>query len=503
MEEAQRKLEEILNIVESCPKEEYQKAVAQRRDYEIMYHLSPARANLVSWLPISRNHRVLEVGAECGALTETLAAMAGEVTALEVSKTKLRINALRNCDKKNISYAAGDPVALAASEKGSYDWIILTGKDLSYLETLLPYLADNGRLALAVSNCFGIRRWAGAPREDADMSKKELTRRLFAAGCAEIETYYPYPDYEFPMMIFSEEFLPRRGELRHNRRNFKSARYEFFSEREAFDRVIEKGMFDEYANAYFMLTGKTEERKRCIYVKYSDERGRRFMIRTAIDRDESGKKYVSKRAIAPEGVSHLKHILNCHETLRERYRESGVSVNECRAGGDLERDGLSFAYLDGESLSDVIKRERDRGKREALLEQYRTYLTYGCEVQPFEMSEEFKSVFGERELPPNLPAARGLDVDMIFPNIIVSGGVWHLIDYEWTFDFLIPVGFILYRACFYESLEQPDNKEIGLDRLKEAGLLDDALEETYREMEKSFQAYILDGIVPTDRKSVV
>ena len=69
MEEAQRKLEEILNIVESCPKEEYQKAVAQRRDYEIMYHLSPARANLVSWLPISRNHRVLEVGAECGALT--------------------------------------------------------------------------------------------------------------------------------------------------------------------------------------------------------------------------------------------------------------------------------------------------------------------------------------------------------------------------------------------------------------------------------------------------
>ncbi len=494
MDESPEKLSEILKIVESCRKEEYQQVIAKRRDYDIMYHLSPARANLVSWLPINENHRVLEAGAECGSLTECLAAMAGEVTALERSETKLRINELRNRDKKNISYVSGE---LSAAERGSYDWIILTGKELSFLETLLPYLAADGRLVLAVSNCFGIRRWAGAPEENEDVSKKEILKRLKDAGCEETEIYYPYPDYEFPMAVYSEAFLPRIGELRHNRRNFKGERYEFFSEREAFDKVIEKEMFDEYANAYLILTGKAAGMDKRIYVKYSDERSRKFMIRTDINIDEKGKKYVSKRAIVPEGVSHLRHILNCHKALKERYSRSGFFVNKCRAGEDLRKDGLSFEYLDGESLSDVIKREKSSERRRELLKRYRKYLTYGCQTEPFQISDDFRRVFGDRKLPEHLMAARGLDIDMIFPNIMVSKDGWHLIDYEWTFDFLIPVNFILYRAYLYESLEQPDNEEVSLDKLKEVGLLEDVEEEIYWEMEKSFQAYILDGMTPT------
>ena len=42
--------------------------------------------------------------------------------------------------------------------------------------------------------------------------------------------------------------------------------------------------------------------------------------------------------------------------------------------------------------------------------------------------------------------------DFIFPNILVDGKQWHVIDYEWTFDKHIEVKDIAFRAFFNYTL---------------------------------------------------
>src|SRR5699024_12559017 len=50
------------------------------------------------------------------------------------------------------------------------------------------------------------------------------------AGSYTWDFYYPYPDYKFPMTIYSDKWLPGIGELREVRYNFDRARLRLFDE---------------------------------------------------------------------------------------------------------------------------------------------------------------------------------------------------------------------------------------------------------------------------------
>ena len=42
------------------------------------------------------------------------------------------------------------------------------------------------------------------------------------------------------------------------------------------------------------------------------------------------------------------------------------------------------------------------------------------------------------------------DIDLIFSNILLTeDGKRHVLDYEWTFEFPVPAGFLAYRAIHY------------------------------------------------------
>ncbi len=495
MAESAEKLWEILNIVEQYKESEYQQVIVERKDYEVMYHLSPARSNLISWLPIRSHHTVLEIGAECGAYTGTLAGLASHVTCLEESAQKLEINRARNKNQTNICYLMGGLDALISEVRECYDWIILTGKNAMLVGEVTPYLKDGGRMVLAVDNSLAVKYWAGVKENADSIGKKRLKSMLREAGFAEMEIYYPYPDYQFPMMLYSDSFLPRQGELRHNRRSFGEARYEFFPERDAFDKVIREGMFGDYSNAFLILTGKTTDERKCIYTKYSDERSRMFAVRTDV-LEAKCERYVRKQALYPEGVGHLNHIEHCYRQLTRRYQDSGLKINRC----EREEDNLYLEYLEGRSLSDAIKirlEEKDADGVQRLIDKYCQYVSYGCKCSKFEASPEFHAVFGEVELPENLIGATGLDIDMIFPNIIINEQGWNLLDYEWTFDFPIPIHFVIYRAFFYEILEQPEYAYLQLQEMLGKMGIGEAEAAMYQNMEKAFQSYAMQGMVPT------
>lgn len=54
--------DEILDIVKRLSPVEYAAAIEEKASWPVLYHLSPLRENIVDWLPIGKQDRVLEVG---------------------------------------------------------------------------------------------------------------------------------------------------------------------------------------------------------------------------------------------------------------------------------------------------------------------------------------------------------------------------------------------------------------------------------------------------------
>ena len=90
-------------------------------------------------------------------------------------------------------------------------------------------------------------------------SKRELEKLLDANGYHNYRFYYPYPDYKFATTIYSDSYLPKKGELRNNRRNFDAERLLLFDEGLAFDTMIRAELFPHFSNSFFVEIQKKEE----------------------------------------------------------------------------------------------------------------------------------------------------------------------------------------------------------------------------------------------------
>lgn len=70
--------DELLDITRNYSEVEYQRIIEERGSWPILYHLSAQRENIVEWLPITKDMKVLEIGSGCGAITGALARKAGK-----------------------------------------------------------------------------------------------------------------------------------------------------------------------------------------------------------------------------------------------------------------------------------------------------------------------------------------------------------------------------------------------------------------------------------------
>lgn len=272
----------LLKIVETYPEDEFDSVITKERDWAVLYHLSDIRKNIVNRLPIQKTDTVLEIGSGCGAVTGALAEMAGHVTCVELSEKRSRINATRNRKYDNVEILLGNFQTIEP-ELEKYDYVTLIGVfeyGEAYINTDAPYadflkiakrhLKENGTLVIAIENRLGLKYWAGC-REDHNgmffeglegytntkgirtFSKPEWENMLDGAGFQGVRFYYPYPDYKLPLQIFSDERLPRKGELNNNMNNYDRDRMELFDETKVFDTLIEDGVFPLFANSFLIL----------------------------------------------------------------------------------------------------------------------------------------------------------------------------------------------------------------------------------------------------------
>ena len=78
---------DLLEIVKNHKKEEFQEIIEKKASWPILYHLSEQRANIVEWIPMDPNAKVLEVGSGCGAITGMLSKKAASVVSCDLSRT--------------------------------------------------------------------------------------------------------------------------------------------------------------------------------------------------------------------------------------------------------------------------------------------------------------------------------------------------------------------------------------------------------------------------------
>ncbi len=274
----------LLAIAQSCGEEELNRAIAHEKDWAVLYHMSHIRENIVDWLPIQKTDSVLEIGAGCGAVTGALARKAGRVTCIDLSRKRSLVNAHRHRDYDNIQILVGNYQDIEKNLAEPYDYVTLIGVfeyAQSYIGTDRPYaeflrqsarhLKPGGKLVIAIENRLGLKYWAGC-REDhtgnyfeglegypeqpgvRTFSRPELEALFSEAGFAGWQFYYPYPDYKLPMAVYSDRYLPKKGELRADRAcNFDRERLALFREDKVFDSLIEDGLFPLYANSYLVI----------------------------------------------------------------------------------------------------------------------------------------------------------------------------------------------------------------------------------------------------------
>jgi len=273
---------EILEKIKEHPTYFEEELMHKQHTWTELKELLKYRRNIIDWLPMDKDADVLEVMSGCGVLTQSLSQKVKSVTCLEISKTKGMINAYRNKQCDNVEIVIADYAKFCQQNKKKFDYIVWIDGVVDYQSIAPEYqeckellcdmktlLKENGTIICGGNNPFGLRYFAGYPDESTgyffeglsgfpnSKKKKGYSRekwiQLFdEAGYANIECYYPYPDYMFPTSIYSDERLPHKGELWMNMCNFQRERLVLFDEERAFDNIIENNMFPQYANSYLI-----------------------------------------------------------------------------------------------------------------------------------------------------------------------------------------------------------------------------------------------------------
>jgi SAM-dependent methyltransferase len=302
-------------------------------DWPSEYHFSPLRANLLR--PFSfANQRVLELGCGCGALTRFLGESGADVVAVEGSTRRAAIAASRcrdlpkvdiYCDNLADFNPASHFDAVTLIGVLEYSRLFVSGEDpvQSCLESAHDYLKDDGVLYLAIENQLGLKYFNGCGEDHTGIpyfgitdryaadtpvtfGRKELAQRLHAAGFAEVEFFFPFPDYKLPELLLSERAIAhpslRVGDLlsRVSSRDYGGTPLLSFNESLAWQTISRNGLAGELANSFLVRATRKPGRRpeNWLAHTYSAGRLREFATENAIY-EEQGRLTVAKRCLFP------------------------------------------------------------------------------------------------------------------------------------------------------------------------------------------------------------
>ena len=281
-------------------------ALAGENCPQCLYAFSPLRENLVEWVEFEPDARVLQIGSDYGSFTGILAERAGEVVVLDPRDENLEVNRIRHGERGNVNYVRGDlrdqvqwkknelaklkaesdgnsAIGIAGrnaelfkvykSKSGTeasdikdimfrpFDYIVLGGfmmeckkeEAAELLREAADYLKPGGVMLAAVENETGVRYWMGAPKQENSYLEPEfrsLFEELTTTWGGSFTMYYPVPDYRYPVVVYSDHYLPETGDVTNISARYDGPGFWFGSEEEAMAKACQNGMFTKFNNSF-------------------------------------------------------------------------------------------------------------------------------------------------------------------------------------------------------------------------------------------------------------
>lgn len=247
-----------------------------------------------------------------------------------------------------------------------------------------------------------------------------------------------------------------------------------------------------------------------LYAKFSRERSVPFQIATLIS-EENGKKAVTKQALAREAAPHVGKLPESYEKLQKLYTYPNLRICPCYAETE---DRVSFPFITGKSMETVLTEHIQAGEFEKVKGDVQLLwdILASSELEQFQVSGEFAEVFGTVKVPAGQRAAKFSNLDMIFANILVedqadvqtiraasgqrsvqeeeNSPLYYLVDYEWVFDFMVPISFIFARSLLLHGAFQTLSREQQEELYAIGGVRPEDVP-VYYGMEVSFQKYVV------------
>lgn len=224
-------------------------------------------------------------------------------------------------------------------------------------------------------------------------------------------------------------------------------------------------------------------------VKYSLDRNEEYQIKTIIY-EKMNIKYVCKEAYSHKALGHIQRIFYNFKLL------SSLKMNI--VDSKLEGNKIEFPFIEGINFAQVLLEDIKNKNKTSLEKNLLNYkeLLFNEELIPFNTSTEFVDLFGVHG---NIKAESHVisNIDLNFENVILNQNQFHIIDYEWVYEFPIPLEYVMYRAVtqFFVRYNSQIIDFISLQDVFAILEISTDMLNTFNKMEKNFIKKVANGWV--------
>ena len=504
----------ILEYIKKYP-DDYEKAFEEDSSWPVIYHLSNARKNVISWYPFKKDCTILEVGAGIGAITDELCKHAKKVTSIELSKTRANIILKRNEDKENLEIIVANYNKIEFNEK--YDYIVLNGvleygemyinsdnPYIDFINSLKKHLKKDGKILIAIENKFGLKYWCGSDEDHTGkmfegiknyteshkvktFSKNELENLAKTCGF-NTNFYYMFPDYKFPEIIYTDNSLSKNIYNKYTS-YYRDEMALITTENKIYKEIYDNKQIPFFANSYFVELSLKETPIEIEYVKFNNYRNKEYNLYTCL----KDNKYYKVKAFE-EAQKQVDLILK----IEEKFIKNGLNVIK----SIKEEDKIYSVEANGTNMSNYITELYNEKKYDEICIEFDKLYSY-LKNHSGKKTKTKNHIFKKYNINTEKYNINKLNfyedglIDCILSNIFINKGQYLLIDQEW-YEENVPIEYILYRIIInfthgiYNDIYDILMKKYELTEFRnlfeklENTLFEDIYSDTFKIMNKNY-----------------
>ncbi len=507
----------IIQMIAQNEPEDYTQAIADNYCWPTFYHLTRIRQNILNWYPFKKEGHVLEIGCGFGAITGLLCDRCEKVTAVELSKRRATGALLRCREKDNLEIIVGNLNDIEFEDK--YDYITLIGVleyQGSYTNTDNPYLdflkkirsllKPDGKLLIAIENQYGLKYWCGIPEDHTGipfdgMNQYEMSNRMVRtfskydldgivkkSGFSSTFFYYPLPDYKLPQIIYSEEYLPKSGNMMNLIPYYiTGTKTAVADEKKIYSDIVSNDVFEFFSNSFLVECGNIKDEKRVTFSRISYIRNPEYATGTSFVDNE----YVVKYMLYG-GTQHIQQVAKNEAAL------ASAGLNVLMSSFD-EDENLVSEFQTKELLENVLLEAYKNGDKQTIYEIWDKVwsdIMISSDEVPWNDNIMYTMNLGisEDENKYGKILRTGF-LDMTVSNAFCDNKDLLWFDQEWILE-NVPARFVLFRAIkmFYSAYYVTCEKCIPLDEIADRYVLRGGWDD-YSKLEGLFQGVVTDDLL--------